>query len=71
MGFRAGYPNTAGHLLTASVSELPRRADDGEDPAAGTEKSETAASAPATVPRTTVNSMTPFAAARAMVFIWR
>ena len=57
MGFRAGYPNTAGHLLTASVLNCPAALMIAKILLPGTEKSETAASAPATVPRTTTNSI--------------
>jgi CNT family concentrative nucleoside transporter len=57
MGFRAGYPNTAGHLLTASVLNCPAALLIAKILLPETEKSETAASAPATVPRTTVNSI--------------
>jgi len=57
MGFRAGYPNTAGHLLTASVLNCPAALLIAKILLPETEKSETAASAPATVPRTTANSI--------------
>ena len=57
MGIRAGYPNTAGHLLTASVLNCPAALMIAKILLPETEKSETAASAPATVPRTTVNSI--------------
>jgi len=57
MGIRAGYPNTAGHLLTASVLNCPAALLVAKIMLPETEKSETAASAPATVPRTTVNSV--------------
>jgi CNT family concentrative nucleoside transporter len=57
MGFRAGYPNTAGHLLTASVLNCPAALLIAKIMLPETEKSETAASAPATVPRTTANSI--------------
>jgi CNT family concentrative nucleoside transporter len=57
MGYRAGYPNTAGHLLTASVLNCPAALMIAKILLPETEKSETAASAPATVPRTTVNSI--------------
>lgn len=57
MGIRAGYPNTAGHLLTASVLNCPAALMIAKILAPETEKSETAASAPATVPRTTANSI--------------
>jgi CNT family concentrative nucleoside transporter len=57
MGYRAGYPNTAGHLLAASVLNCPAALLIAKILLPETEKSETAASAPATVPRTTVNSI--------------
>ncbi|MGB7748447.1 MAG: nucleoside transporter C-terminal domain-containing protein [Verrucomicrobiia bacterium] len=57
MGRRAGYPNTAGHLLTASVLNCPAALMMAKILLPETEKSETAASAPATVPRTTTNSI--------------
>ncbi|MGA2179565.1 MAG: nucleoside transporter C-terminal domain-containing protein [Verrucomicrobiota bacterium] len=57
MGRRAGYPNTAGHLLTASVLNCPAALLIAKIMLPETEKSETAASAPATVPRTTTNSI--------------
>jgi CNT family concentrative nucleoside transporter len=57
MGIRAGYPNTAGHLLTASVLNCPAALMIAKILVPETEKSETAASAPATVPRTTANSI--------------
>jgi CNT family concentrative nucleoside transporter len=57
MGIRAGYPNTAGHLLTASVLNCPAALLIAKILLPETEKSETAASAPATVPRTTANSI--------------
>jgi CNT family concentrative nucleoside transporter len=57
MGFRAGYPNTAGHLLTASVLNCPAALLIAKILLPETEKSETAASAAATVPRTTANSI--------------
>ena len=57
MGRRAGYPNTAGHLLTASVLNCPAALMIAKILLPETEKSETAASAPATVPRTTANSI--------------
>jgi CNT family concentrative nucleoside transporter len=57
MGFRAGYPNTAGHLLTASVLNCPAALLIAKILLPETEKSETVASAPATVPRTTTNSI--------------
>jgi concentrative nucleoside transporter, CNT family len=57
MGRRAGYPDTAGHLLTASVLNCPAALLIAKILLPETEKSETAASAPATVPRTTANSI--------------
>jgi CNT family concentrative nucleoside transporter len=57
MGMRAGYPNTAGHLLTASVLNCPAALLIAKILLPETQKSETAASAPATVPRTTANSI--------------
>jgi CNT family concentrative nucleoside transporter len=57
MGMRAGYPNTAGHLLTASVLNCPAALLIAKILLPETEKSETAASTPATVPRTTANSI--------------
>ena len=57
MGRRAGYPNTAGHLLAASVLNCPAALLVAKILLPETEKSETAASAPATVPRTTANSI--------------
>jgi CNT family concentrative nucleoside transporter len=57
MGMQAGYPNTAGHLLTASVLNCPAALMIAKILLPETEKSETAASMPATVPRTTANSI--------------
>jgi CNT family concentrative nucleoside transporter len=57
MGIRAGYPNTAGHLLTASVLNCPAALMIAKILLPETQQSETAASAPATVPRTTANSV--------------
>ncbi len=57
MGMAAGYKNTAGHLLTASVLNCPAALMIAKILLPETEKSETAASAPATVPRTTANSI--------------
>jgi CNT family concentrative nucleoside transporter len=57
LGANAGYPNTAGHLLTASVLNCPAALMIAKILMPETEKSETAASAPASVPRTTVNSI--------------
>src|SRR5277367_4931976 len=57
MGMRAGYPHTAGHLLTASVLNCPAALLIAKIMLPETEKSETAGSSPATVPRTTANSI--------------
>ena len=57
MGIAAGYPNTAGHLLTASVLNCPAALMIAKILLPETQQSETAASMPATVPRTTVNSI--------------
>jgi CNT family concentrative nucleoside transporter len=57
MGMRAGYPNTAGHLLTASVLNCPAALLIAKILLPETQQSETAASMPATVPRTTANSI--------------
>jgi len=57
MGRRAGYPDTAGHLLTASVLNCPLALMIAKIMLPETEQSETAARAPAAVPRTTVNSI--------------
>jgi len=57
LGANAGYPNTAGHLLAASVLNCPAALMIAKILVPETEKSETAASMPATVPRTTVNSI--------------
>ena len=57
MGIRAGYPHTAGHLLTASVLNCPAALMIAKILLPETQTSETAASMPATVPRTTVNSI--------------
>ncbi|HUA64989.1 MAG TPA: nucleoside transporter C-terminal domain-containing protein [Alphaproteobacteria bacterium] len=57
MGIRAGYPNTAGHLLTASVLNCPAALMIAKILLPETQQSETAASMPATVPRTTANSI--------------
>jgi CNT family concentrative nucleoside transporter len=57
MGIAAGYPNTAGHLLTASVLNCPAALLIAKIMLPETEKSETASSSPATVPRTTANSV--------------
>ena len=57
MGYRAGYHNTAGHLLTASVLNCPAALMIAKIMLPETEQSETSGSAPATVPRTTANSV--------------
>jgi len=57
MGMAAGYPNTAGHLLTASVLNCPAALMIAKILLPETQQSETAASMPATVPRTTANSI--------------
>ena len=57
MGTDAGHPDIAGHLLTASVMNAPAALLMAKILLPETEKSETAASAPAEVPRTTVNSI--------------
>ena len=57
MGTAAGYPDTAGHLLTASVLNCPAALMIAKIMLPETEKSETAATSPATVPRTTANSV--------------
>jgi CNT family concentrative nucleoside transporter len=57
MGMDAGHPNIAGHLLTASVLSAPAALLISKVMLPETEISETAASAPADVPRTTVNSI--------------
>ena len=57
MGLAAGYPNTAGHLLTASVLNCPAALLVAKILLPETQTSETAASMPATVPRTTANSI--------------
>jgi CNT family concentrative nucleoside transporter len=57
MGMAAGYPNTAGHLLTASVLNCPAALLIAKIMLPETEKSETAGASPATVPRTTANSI--------------
>jgi CNT family concentrative nucleoside transporter len=55
MGMQAGYPNTAGHLLTASVLNCPAALMIAKIMLPETEQSETGASMPATVPRTSAN----------------
>jgi CNT family concentrative nucleoside transporter len=57
MGIQAGYPNTAGHLLTASVLNCPAALMIAKILLPETQQSETAASMPASVPRTTANSI--------------
>ncbi len=57
MGMAAGYPNTAGHLLTASILNCPAALLIAKIMLPETEKSETAGASPATVPRTTANSV--------------
>jgi CNT family concentrative nucleoside transporter len=57
MGMAAGYENTAGHLLTASVLNCPAALLIAKIMLPETEVSETAATSPATVPRTTANSI--------------
>jgi concentrative nucleoside transporter, CNT family len=57
MGMAAGYPNTAGHLLTASVLNCPAALLIAKIMLPETEKSETAAGALAMTPRTTANSI--------------
>jgi len=57
MGMAAGYQNTAGHLLCASVLNCPAALMIAKIMLPETEVSETAGSSPATVPRTTANSI--------------
>ena len=57
MGTDAGHPSIAGHLLTASVLSAPAALLVSKIMLPETEPSETAASAAADVPRTTVNSI--------------
>lgn len=57
MGMDAGHTDIAGHLLTASVLSAPAALLIAKVMLPETEKSETAATAPADVPRTTVNSI--------------
>ena len=57
MGMQAGYTNTAGHLLTASVLNCPAALLIAKIMLPETEVSETAGTSPATVPRTTANSV--------------
>jgi CNT family concentrative nucleoside transporter len=57
MGMNAGYPHTAGHLLAASVLNCPAALMIAKIMLPETEISETAGTSPATVPRTTANSI--------------
>ncbi|HEV2693509.1 MAG TPA: nucleoside transporter C-terminal domain-containing protein [Verrucomicrobiae bacterium] len=57
MGMAAGYKDTAGHLLCASVLNCPAALMIAKIMLPETEVSETAGSSPATVPRTTANSI--------------
>jgi CNT family concentrative nucleoside transporter len=57
MGMDAGHPEIAGHLLMASVLSAPAALLIAKVMLPETEPSETAASAPAAVPRTTANSI--------------
>jgi CNT family concentrative nucleoside transporter len=57
MGSAAGYADTPGHLLTASVLNCPAALLIAKIMLPETEQSETAGTAPATVPRTTANSI--------------
>ena len=57
MGMNAGYNDTAGHLLTASVLNCPAALMIAKIMLPETEVSETAGTSPATVPRTTANSI--------------
>jgi concentrative nucleoside transporter, CNT family len=57
MGMAAGYQSTAGHLLTASVLNCPDALLIVKIMLPETEVSETAGTSPATVPRTTANSI--------------
>lgn len=57
MGMAAGYQDTAGHLLTASVLNCPAALLIAKIMLPEREKSETAAGAPAMTPRTTANSV--------------
>ena len=57
MGMAAGYPDTAGHLLTASVLNCPAALLVAKIMLPETQVSETAGTSPATVPRTTANSV--------------
>ena len=57
LGLDSGHPDMPGHLLTASVLSAPAALLISKVMLPETELSETAASAPATVPRTTANSL--------------
>jgi CNT family concentrative nucleoside transporter len=57
MGLDAGHSDMPGHLLTASVLSAPAALLISKVMLPETEPSETAASAPANVPRTTINSI--------------
>lgn len=57
LGLAAGYPDTAGHLLCASVLNCPAALLIAKIMLPETELSETAGTSPATVPRTTANSI--------------
>jgi len=57
MGTDAGHPDIAGHLLTASVLSAPAALLISKVMLPETEQSETAATAPAGVPRTTANGI--------------
>jgi CNT family concentrative nucleoside transporter len=57
MGIQHGYKDMAGHLLTASVLNCPAALMIAKIMLPETQQSETAASMPATVPRTTANSI--------------
>lgn len=57
MGMKAGYPDTAGHLLTASVLNCPAALLIAKIILPETKPSETAGRATADVPRTTTNSI--------------
>jgi CNT family concentrative nucleoside transporter len=57
MGMAAGYQNTAGYLLTASVLNCPAALLVAKIMLPETQVSETAGTSPATVPRTTANSV--------------
>ena len=57
MGMEAGHADTAGHLLTASVLNCPAALLIAKIMLPETEQSETAGTSPATIPRTTANSI--------------